>query len=348
MKKQVVLGMSGGLDSSVSAYLLQKQGYEVIGITLRFSEASKCCSENDACAARKVAQKLGIEHYTIDVTKLFTEKVINYFIKEYSRGRTPNPCAVCNRKVKFKTLFEKANELNAQFIVTGHYARIQYKDNHYYLLKGKDNKKDQSYFLTRLKKEWLDRILFPIGEYDKKEVSKIAKKSNLSFFKKKESQEVCFIKGNNYRNFLIEKMPELMKPGDIINTEGIVIGKHKGIYYYTIGQRKGIQVNINKPLYVISINPKKNIITVGEEIDAYKKEFTTKQLNWFGNPEVIPGMVYVKIRSQHKPEKAEIEVRNTETYIKFSEPQMAITPGQLAVFYDNDVVLGSGWIMDER
>ena len=344
MKKRVVLGMSGGLDSSVSAYLLQNEGFEVIGITLRFSEASKCCSELDVCDARKVAQKLGIEHYTIDVTGLFEEAVIDYFIKEYREGRTPNPCAVCNRRVKFKTLFKKADELNAQFIVTGHYARIQNKDNHYYLLKGKDSKKDQSYFLSRLKKEWLDRILFPIGKYDKKEVSKIAKKSKLPFFKKKESQEVCFIKGNDYRNFLIKKMPELMKPGNIINTEGIFIGEHKGIFYYTIGQRKGIQVNINKPLYVISINPKKNTITVGEEKDVYKKELSTEHTNWLAPTAEISKKVFVKIRSQHQPKEAEINVRATEVFVKFAEPQMAITPGQLAVFYKSDTVLGSGWI----
>ena len=273
MKKRIVLGMSGGLDSSVSAYLLQKEGFEVIGITLRFSKASKCCSELDVCDARKVAQKLGIEHYTIDVTGLFEEAVIDYFIKEYREGRTPNPCAVCNRRVKFKTLFKKADDLNAQFIATGHYARIQNKDNHYYLLKGKDSKKDQSYFLSRLKKEWLD---------------------------------------------------------------------------YTIGQRKGIQVNINKPLYVISINPKKNTITVGEDKDVYKKELSTEHTNWLVPAAEISKEVFVKIRSQHQPNEAEIKVRATEVFVKFAEPQMAITPGQLAVFYKNDTVLGSGWISNQH
>ena len=344
MKNRVVLGMSGGLDSSVSAYLLQKEGFELIGITLRFSEASKCCSELDVCDARKVAQKLGIEHYTIDVTEVFSKEVINYFIKEYSEGRTPNPCAVCNRRVKFKTLFKKADDLNAQFIATGHYARIQQSNNQYYLLKGKDSIKDQSYFLARLKKEWLAKLLFPLGEYTKKEVSEIAKKSKLPFFKKDESQEVCFIKGNDYRNFLIEKMPELMNPGDIITGDGNIIGKHKGIFYYTIGQRKGIQVNINKPLYVISINPKKNTITVGEEKDVYKKELSTEHTNWLTPEGEIPEEVFVKIRSQHQPKEADIEIRGTEVFVKFAEPQISITPGQLAVFYKSDTVLGSGWI----
>ncbi len=345
MKKRVVLGMSGGLDSSVSAYLLQNEGFDVIGITLRFSEASKCCSEDDVCDARKVAQNLGIEHYTIDVTELFSEQVINYFIKEYSKGRTPNPCAVCNREVKFKTLFTKADELNAQFIATGHYSRIQHKDNHYYLLKGKDRTKDQSYFLSRLKQEFLGKILFPVGEYNKEQVSKIAKQSNLPFFKKEESQEVCFIKGNDYRTFLSEKMPELMKPGGIINTEGTVIGEHKGIFFYTIGQRKGIQVNINKPLYVISINPEKNRITVGEEKDVYKREFLAERMNWLVPPSEIHDEVLVKIRSQHQPSEAVIDVREEDVLVNFSEPQMSITPGQLAVFYKNDTVLGSGWII---
>ncbi len=344
MKKRVILGMSGGLDSSVSAHLLKKQGYEVIGITLRFSEASKCCSENDVCDARKVAQNLGIEHYTIDVTDLFSEQVINYFIKEYSQGKTPNPCAVCNREVKFKILLGKADNLNAQFIATGHYSRIQHEGSNSHLMKGRDKKKDQSYFLTRLRNEWLDKILFPVGEYSKKEVSKIAKQSNLPFFKKEESQEVCFIKGNDYRTFLSEKMPELMKSGSIINTEGTVIGEHKGIFFYTIGQRKGIQVNINKPLYVISINPEKNRITVGDEKDVYKREFLAKRMNWLVPPSEIPDEVFVKIRSQHQPSEAVIDVREEHVLVNFGEPQMAITPGQLAVFYKNDTVLGSGWI----
>lgn len=344
MKKRVVLGMSGGVDSSFAAYLLQKDGFEVIGITLRFSEASRCCSEEDACDAKKVAQKLGIEHYTIDVTKLFSKEVIDYFIQEYERGGTPNPCGVCNRKVKFKILLQKAEELDATFVATGHYSRVQNKNSQYYLLKGKDTKKDQSYFLARLKKEWLEKIIFPVGEYDKKKVSETAKKSNLPFYKKEESQEVCFIQGNDYRKYLIERIPELQKPGNIIDTEGSILGEHKGIFFYTIGQRKGIQVNTNRPLYVISINPEENTITAGEEKDVYKREFFAENLNWLIPAEKIPSEVFVKIRSQHEPVEALIDIKKDRVFVEFSKPQMAITPGQLSVFYKNDIVLGSGWI----
>ncbi|TES92914.1 MAG: tRNA 2-thiouridine(34) synthase MnmA [Candidatus Cloacimonadota bacterium] len=344
MKKRVVLGMSGGLDSSVAAYLLQKDGFKVIGITLRFSDASRCCSEEDACDARKVAQKLGIEHYTIDVTKSFSKEVIDYFIQEYKRGRTPNPCAVCNRKVKFKTLLQKAEELDAIFVATGHYARIQNKNNQYYLLKGKNSRKDQSYFLAKLKREWLEKIIFPVGEYDKKEVLKTAKRSNLPFYKKEESQEVCFIQGNDYRKFMIEKIPELQKPGNILDTEGSILGEHKGIFFYTIGQRKGIQVNINRPLYVISINPEENTITVGEEKNVYKRKFFAENSNWLIPAEKILSEVFVKIRSQHEPVEAKIEIKKDRVFVEFRKPQMAITPGQLSVFYKDDIVLGSGWI----
>jgi len=346
MKKRVVLGMSGGLDSSVAAHLLQKQGFEVIGITLEFSDASRCCSKDDICDARNVARKLRIEHYTIDVKKLFKKQIIDYFVKEYSQGRTPNPCAVCNRKVKFKTLYDKVKKLKADFIATGHYARTLKKNAIYYLKKGKDEKKDQSYFLAQIKKNWLSKIFFPIGEYTKIEVSKIAKQANLPFFKKKESQEVCFIEDNDYRKFLLKRIPSLVKPGKIINKQGNILGEHKGLFFYTIGQRKGIQVNINKPLYVISINPKKNTITVGEEDDVFSSEFIAENLNWLISPDKILRKVSVRIRSQHKPQNASIKCEGNKVLVKFNKPQMAITPGQLAVFYKNDIVLGSGWIAD--
>ncbi len=344
MRNRVVLGMSGGLDSSVSAYMLQKQGYEVIGITLRFSEASRCCSEDDVCDARKVAQKLKIEHYTIDVTELFHSKVIDYFADDYKNGRTPNPCVVCNRKVKFRTLFDKAQELSAAFVATGHYAQIQKKDGDYVLTKGKESKKDQSYFLARLKQDWLKTVLFPVGMYTKREVTKMAQQSQLPFYQKQESQEVCFIRENDYRAFLLNKLSGLGKPGSIIDRRGRIIGKHKGIFFYTIGQRKGIQVNSNIPLFVTAINTKDNTITVGEEIDTYKNKCHVEKLNWFVDPEKIPENVFAKIRSQHNPVQAKIEIHGARIIARFFEPQMAITPGQLAVFYKNDIVLGSGWI----
>jgi len=333
------------LDSSVSAYLLKEQNFEVTGITLKFLDFP-IYSEEDIFSLKQIATKLRIEHHTVDVRGLFSKKVIDYFSRDYSIGRTPNPCAVCNREVKFKILFEKAKQLDIQFVATGHYARIQEKGIDYNLLMGKDVKKDQSYFLARLKKQWLSRILFPVGEYTKQDVLAIARTSNLGFYAKKESQEVCFIKNKDYRKFLLKKMPELMKPGQIINKSGKVLGHHKGLFFYTIGQRKGIQVNINKPLYVISINSKENTVIVGEENDVFISEFITRNLNWLVSTDKIPGKVSVRIRSQHKPQNANIICEKDKVLVKFNKPQMAITPGQLAVFYKNDIVLGSGWIAD--
>ncbi|OQX53217.1 MAG: tRNA 2-thiouridine(34) synthase MnmA [Candidatus Cloacimonas sp. 4484_209] len=346
MKKRVILGMSGGLDSSVSAYLLIEKGFEVIGITMKFSGASRCCSEKDICDAKKVAQKLGFQHYTIDVTQLFSKKVIQYFIDSYTRGKTPNPCAVCNRKVKFQILFREAKELNAKFVATGHYARIKKIGNYHYLFRSLDIKKDQSYFLARLKRDWLSEILFPVGKYTKEKISKIASDADLPFYKKDESQEVCFISENNYRNFLSKKFLKLSKPGKIIDKSGKVLGEHKGIFYYTIGQRKGIQVDINIPLYVISINPEENTITVGEKGDVQKRFFIAEGINWLVYPNNIPTRVSVKIRSQHKAQTADINLKGTRAFITFDKPQMAITPGQLAVLYRDKMVLGSGWITE--
>ncbi|TET22995.1 MAG: tRNA 2-thiouridine(34) synthase MnmA, partial [Candidatus Cloacimonadota bacterium] len=286
------------------------------------------------------------EHYTIDVTELFHSKVIDYFVDDYKNGRTPNPCVVCNRKVKFKTLFDKAQELSAGFVATGHYAQIQKKNADYVLMKGKESKKDQSYFLAQLKQDWLKTVLFPVGMYTKKEVTKIAQQSQLPFYQKEESQEVCFIGGNDYRTFLLDKLPGLGKPGSIIDMHERIIGKHKGIFYYTIGQRKGIQVNSNIPLFVTAINTEENTITVGKEIHAYKNECNVEKLNWFVDPGKIPQNVFAKIRSQHNPVEANIEIHDARVIAQFFEPQMAITPGQLAVFYNDNIVLGSGWICE--
>ena len=344
MDNRIVLGMSGGVDSSVSAYLLQQQGFEITGITLKFSEVSRCCSEHDVCDARGIAQRLKIEHFTVDKSILFRQKVIDYFIDEYKSGRTPNPCAVCNREVKFKTLFEKARELGISTVATGHYARITQHDDESNLLRAIDTNKDQSYFLGRLKRQWLKNMLFPVGQYTKTAVQEFARDSHLPFSNKEESQEICFIKGNDYRAFLAATLPELQEPGNIIDTKGTVLGTHKGIFFYTIGQRKGIQVNINKPLYVISVNPSDNSITVGEEHEVLCNSFKTRAVNWLVPKDEIPDTCNVKIRSQHAAAKAYLKLDGSSAFIELEEPQMAVTPGQLAVFYKNDIVVGSGWI----
>jgi tRNA-specific 2-thiouridylase len=346
MKGRIVLGMSGGLDSSVSAHILQKQGYEVIGITMKFTDASRCCSEVDAYNGQKVAQKLGIEHYTVDVARQFEKYVVEYFLREYSKGRTPNPCAVCNREVKFPILLKKAKEFSATHIASGHYARIERDHSTSLLLKGADEKKDQSYFLGRLKKEWLPLIIFPVGGLTKKEVRLISGEIGLPFFEKKESQEVCFIEGNDYRKYLLSKLPTLNRPGNIVDKEGKILGNHKGLFYYTIGQRKGIQVNINKPLYVTHIDTHKNTITVGNKDDAFRSKFFLEDINLLVPQERIPEYLFIKIRSQHLAAESRLKLSRKKGIVEFAEPQLAVTPGQLAVFYENNTILGSGWIIN--
>lgn len=344
MNRRVVLGMSGGVDSSVAAYLLQKDGFEVIGTTLLIKQACAHCTRQNEKDARNVARMLGIAHFSIDISLPFEEKVISYFEKEYARGRTPNPCAVCNREVKFNILFEKANQLKAHHVATGHYARILRSDSKYYLARSEDPHKDQSYFLSRLHPRWLEHLSFPLGTFKKQNVIDIAKKVGLPVHEKDESQEICFIPENDYRSFLMGRLPELQRPGAILTTKGEVIGEHEGIMLYTIGQRRGIPVQSTKALYVVSINPSENSITVGEEPEVMKKRFRARSLNWLAPEEKIRQTCEVKIRSQHAAAKARLVLDASYISIEFEEPQFAVTPGQLAVCYDGDIVLGSGWI----
>jgi tRNA-specific 2-thiouridylase len=344
MEKRVVLGMSGGVDSSVAAYLLQKDGYEVIGANLVLDQAISHCTVQNESDARNVAQMLGIAYFSIDVSALFQERIIAYFKNEYSKGRTPNPCALCNREIKFKVLFEKANQLRAQHVATGHYAQTIRKNNVYYLMRSEDDNKDQSYFLSRLHRSALPHLIFPLGSFRKHEVIEIAKSAGLPLHEKDESQEICFVPKNDYRSFLADRFPELQKPGSIRNVNGEVIGTHDGIFLYTIGQRRGIEVPSSKPLYVLSIDPSENSITVGEEYEALQRGFRASSLNWLVAEEQIPETCSAKIRSQHTPAKVHLTVDGAFLSVAFEEPQMAITPGQLAAFYDGNVVLGSGWI----
>lgn len=348
-KEKVVIAMSGGVDSSVAAALLKDQGYEVIGLFMRFWKDSKgkksvenqCCSFEAFSDAKKVAQKLDIPIYTIDLKIPFKEYVVDYFLKEYASGKTPNPCIECNRFVKFSDFSKYAKAIKAKYIATGHYARkVKYKGE-YKLLKGKDKNKDQSYFLYTLKQKQLESILFPVGGYNKSEIRKIAKKYNLPVFDKKDSQEVCFV-GNNIESFLKKWLK--MKEGDIVELETKkVLGKHKGLPLYTIGQRKGLSFG-GGPYYVVKLDTKKNRLFVTKnEKELLGKELKLKKVNFLAKPK-FPLKAVTKIRYGHKGASSTLRKEKNSYKIVFNKPQRAITPGQSAVFYQNDTVIGGGII----
>jgi tRNA-specific 2-thiouridylase len=353
MSKKVVVGMSGGVDSSVAAAILKNEGYDVTGITMQIwlaresSSFKTCCSIASIEEAKRVAEEIGIPHHTIDMRDIFIEKVIENFCNEYSSGRTPNPCIRCNQFVRFDTLLEKAKELGAELIATGHYARIERdrRQGRYLLKKGIDERKDQSYVLYVMTQDHLSNTIFPLGSLRKEETRKIAEDLNLSVATKPESQEICFIPEDDYSKFLSTIMPEKISPGPIFDKTGTILGKHQGLPFYTIGQRKGLGIAHRKPLYVISIDIDRNALIVGEEEAGYSKEFLVKDLNWVAVDHLDEAQkVKVKLRSTMKEADAVISLKNSYIYVKFDRPQWAITPGQSAVFYEGDVVLGGGII----
>lgn len=355
MKKRVLLGMSGGVDSSVSAILLQRQGYEVIGCTMKLWEPSddegesRCCGSQAVYDAKRVCAQLGIPHYTINCKKEFKNKVVNNFMQEYRQARTPNPCVECNRYLKFGIFYKKAKELECDYVATGHYASIEFSDKYqqYVLKKAKEEKKDQTYFLYTIPKEELETIIFPLQEYrNKEDTRKMAEENNLVVAHKKDSQEICFIPDNDYQRFLKKYAKERNEKGNIVLKNGEILGEHQGIINYTVGQRKGIGISYQEPLYVLKLNKEKNEVIVGTQKELYRKELYAKEVNWLVFDELKePIQCKAKIRYRAKEADCVVEPNKDGIKVIFDTEQRAITPGQSVVFYDEDgVVLGGGKI----
>lgn len=350
-KSRVIVAMSGGVDSSVSAYLLKKSGYDVIGITMHLipslnsTKIGGCCNLYDVEDARKIANELDVPHYVLNLSMAFEEKVINDFISQYESGRTPNPCIRCNQYIKFSELFKKADMLDAEYIATGHYAKIIHENNTFFLKKGADNNKDQSYVLYMLSQKQLKHLLFPLGDLTKTGVRAIAKKCGFHLHDKKDSQEICFIPDNDYQAFVKNILKEKIKTGPILNREGKKIGIHKGIAFYTVGQRKNLGISSAKPLYVISINPKDNSIVVGNNNDLYSDGLIAADVNSIVENIEEYDIINVKIRYMASDVPAKLMfMKDGRAKVLFKQPQRAVAPGQAVVFYHKDIVLGGGTI----
>lgn len=355
MKRKVAVAMSGGVDSSVCAALLKEKGYEVIGVTMQIWPGDKGEGRLDRHytinimdAAKRIADELGIPHYMLNLRDVFEKYVTANFCDEYRKGETPNPCIRCNKYIKFGALLKMANQLGADYLATGHYAKIEYneKTGEYLLKKGADLDKDQSYFLYTMSQSQLKNILMPLGDYTKDEVRAMARDFNLPILDREESQEICFIPTGGYPEFLKRCMPEAFKPGPILNTRGEILGEHKGVLFYTIGQRRGLGISSKTPLYVVAIDGEKNAVIVGTEDELYSDELKASEVNYITTEGLKePARLRVRIRYRHKEAEAMVyPTTKNEVRIKFAQPQRAITPGQAAVFYDGDIVVGGGVI----
>lgn len=356
--KKVLIAMSGGIDSTVAAMLLQEQGYDLVGVTYRtFDSISKgcmekekgCCSVDSLFEAKRMAQDLGFEHHILDIRQEFKDTVITNFIDEYLRGRTPNPCVVCNSTIKWGKIIETADELGCQYVSTGHYARIGHQNGRWYLRKGADESKDQTYFLWTLTQENLARTIFPLGELTKPEVRRIALEHGYEKLSKKvESQEICFIPENDYRAFLaehVENYTEKYGPGDFTDTQGNKLGTHKGYPNYTIGQRKGLGIALGQPMFVVAIHPENNIVVLGTKDELQGKTFYAGKINLMKYATIPEGLeVTAKIRYRNQGGKASLYPEGDRIRVVFHEEMDSITPGQSAVFYENEDMVGGGII----
>ena len=349
---KVVVAMSGGVNSSVAAAMLKQQGYEVVGMMLRLwsepgkEKSNRCCTPDAMALARRVAAKLDIPFYVVDAKEVFRKTVVEYFLNGYARGETPNPCLICNRQIRWEFLLNHALALGADFMATGHYVRKQDEDKKHKLLCAVDKGKDQSYVLHVLNQEKLKRALFPIGDYTKPEIRKIAESFGLPTASRHDSQDLCFLAGDDYRNFLQRNAAEMLKPGKITRRDGEVVGEHNGLPNYTIGQRKGLGVSSAVPLYVLDKDATSNTVIVGTQDELGSRELIAHDVNWIlGEAPSESFRAEVKIRYTAKEAEALVmPLEDGQVKVQFDAPQRDITAGQAAVFYQGDVLLGGGLI----
>ena len=353
---KVVVGMSGGVDSSVAAYLLKEQGYDVIGVTMQIwqdeeqaaqEENGVCCGLSAVDDARRVAAALEIPYYVMNFKKEFKENVIDYFVEEYQNGRTPNPCIACNRYVKWESLLQRSLSIGAEYIATGHYARVvQLENGRYTLRRSATLAKDQTYALYNLTQEQLKRTLMPVGKYTKDEVRAIAEKINLRIANKPDSQDICFVPDGDYAAYIEEEAGVKVPEGNFVLTDGTVLGRHKGITHYTVGQRKGLGLALGYPAFVLEIRPETNEVVIGTKEESMTTQLRARNLNFMAVEDLTePLHVFTKIRYNHKGAWCTIEkTGEDEVLCTFDEPQRAVTPGQAVVFYDGEYVLGGGTI----